>query len=230
MNEQTQQMNARLNPGEAAGETSPQREGEAAEAEAVLTREGAPAMSGSGPDSTPETRQTPEVPESPVTPDDEPGADTAGSEPAAAPAQTAEADDTDGAEPCDTQSEQTAAYDREVEALLAAYPDADVERELQSPAFRALVTGTVRPTLRQAYELCHRDELTEQAVRNAVSAAVREAEENLLTHIRLRGLRPIENGQTAAGAVQTHAAVDRLTRTERADLARRAEQGDHVRL
>ena len=126
--------------------------------------------------------------------------------------------------------EDTATWGVEARALREDYPAFDMEREMQDRTFRDLVSGAVRPTLRQAYELCHRAELTAAAVDTAVTAAVRQAEEDLLAHIRARGQRPAENGTTSAGAVQTHPSVDRLTRSDRADLARRAERGEHVRL
>lgn len=134
----------------------------------------------------------------------------------------------------------------ELADLRAAYPDADVEQDMNDPVFRGLVRGEVKPTLRQVYELFHREQLTAAAVGSAVSdalareipaavasataSAVAEAEERLLDDIRLRGTRPSENGVGTPCAVASHPSVDRLTRSERAQLARRAEHGERIRL
>jgi hypothetical protein len=138
----------------------------------------------------------------------------------------------------------------EIAELRAVYPDAEPERDMADPVFGGLVRGEIRPTLRQVYEMFHHDRLTEAAVGDAVSealakeipaaaaaasasaaeAAAKEAEERLLEDIRLQGIRPVENGVGTPAAVASHPAVDRLTRAERAQLARRAEHGERIRL
>ena len=154
-----------------------------------------------------------------------------GREPAAETAAEQDAPPAEAAVPVDrTNGEAAITEGMEARALREVYPDFDMEREMQDPAFRNVITGAVRPTIRQAYELCHRDALEAQAVHDAVETAVRRAEENLLAHIRARGQRPQENGTSDMGAVQTHPNVDRLTRSERAALAKRAAQGEHILL
>ena len=64
----------------------------------------------------------------------------------------------------------------------------------------------------------------------AVAAAIAEAEERLLGSIRARGYRPPEHGLSASGGVRMHPAVDKLTRSDRAQLAKRAERGETIRL
>ena len=63
-----------------------------------------------------------------------------------------------------------------------------------------------------------------------MESAVKESEERLLSHIRARGQRPAENGVTAAVGIRMHPAVERLTHRERAMLAKRAEDGETIRL
>ena len=62
----------------------------------------------------------------------------------------------------------------------------------------------------------------------AVAEAVRETEERLLSHIRARGQRPSEVGTGGAAGIRMHPAVNRLTRKERAMLAKRAENGETI--
>lgn len=125
-------------------------------------------------------------------------------------------------------------YGVEAEAVRQVYPTFDLTHEMQNPAFRALVRGEARPTLRQVYELCHREALTAEAVSTAVAEAVAKAvsraEAQLVSHIQARGQRPAENGMADRGAVRMHPDVGRLTRSDRARLARRAQEGESIRL
>lgn len=134
----------------------------------------------------------------------------------------------------------------EVEGVRAVYPDFDLTAELAHPVMGALLRGEASPTLRQLYEAVHMDRITESrvasevqakvaeavssAVSEAVASAVRTCEERLLGHIRARGQRPAEVGVSAAAGVRMHPAVNRLTRRERAMLAKRAEDGETIKL
>ena len=134
----------------------------------------------------------------------------------------------------------------EAEVLRGIYPHFDLAAEMEHPVMGALLRGEGKPTLRQLYEAVHMEDIfegrvasaveapvsraVESAVAEAVSAAVRDCEERLLGHIRARGQRPTENGLSAAAGIRMHPAVDRLTRRERAMLAKRAENGETVQL
>ena len=135
---------------------------------------------------------------------------------------------------------------REAEALRCIYPTFDPEAELSDPVTGAFLRGEQKPTLRQLYEMVHMEGILEgrvadaveervsaavdAAVSEAVASAVRACEERLLGHIRARGQRPAENGTSASAGIRMHPAADRLTRRERAMLAKRAENGEHIRL
>lgn len=134
----------------------------------------------------------------------------------------------------------------EAEGVRAVYPGFDLAAEMEHPVLGAMLRGEVKPTLRQLYEAVHLDEVVEGRVANAlearvteaVSAAVAEAvadavratEERLLGHIRARGQRPSEVGTGSGAGIRMHPAVNRLTRRERAMLAKRAENGETVKL
>lgn len=137
----------------------------------------------------------------------------------------------------------------ETEAVREVYPDFDPEGALSHPILGPLLRGETKPTLRQLYEAVHLEDIlrervaaaVEEQVNDAVSAAVhttvqavvdeavRSSEERLLDHIRARGRRPAENGTSAAFGIRIHPAVERLTRRERAMLARRAENGETIK-
>ncbi len=126
------------------------------------------------------------------------------------------------------------------------YPDFDLDAALAEPTLGAWLRGERAPGLRALYEAAHLDDIVEArvsarldaavaaavetAVTEAVVAAVAEHEARLLGHIRARGQRPAENGTAASPGIRVHPAVERLTRRERAALARRAERGETVHL
>jgi hypothetical protein len=132
----------------------------------------------------------------------------------------------------------------EVEAVRAVYPDFDPAAALEHPVLGELMRGQVKPTLRQLYEAVHLEDILENrvtarvqaqvaeevssAVADAVAAAVRETEERLLANIRARGQRPAEVGAVSGAGIRMHPAVNRLTRRERAMLAKRAENGETI--
>ena len=134
----------------------------------------------------------------------------------------------------------------EAEGVRAVYPDFDLTAELSHPVLGAILRGESKPTLRQLYEAVHLDDIVEariastvqaqvaeavsDAVSKAVAASVRETEERLLGHIRARGQRPSEVGTGGGTGIRMHPAVNRLTRKERAMLAKRAENGETIQL
>ena len=132
----------------------------------------------------------------------------------------------------------------EAEGVRAVYPDFDLTAEMGHPILGAILRGEAKPTLRQLYEAVHLDDIVEGrvaatvqaqvaeavagAVAEEVASAVRETEERLLSHIRARGRRPSEVGAMGGGGIRMHPAVSRLTRKERAMLAKRAENGETI--
>lgn len=236
-------MNDEMIEREEAGATEPAGEGVPDAAGAGYSGGDAPAPSGGTDDGAPESGAGEPVPAPAPDPAVTDAAETGDvtvpeTEPDVPPARTpeqaalpaAEPQTEPPAEPDQVPGEDTVTQDAQVRALREVYPDFDMEREMMDRTFRELYTGAVRPTLRQVYEICHRETLQAQAAEAAASAAADRAEQNLLAHIRARGQRPQENGLSDTGAVQAHPNVERLTRSERAALARKAEQGEHIRL
>jgi hypothetical protein len=132
----------------------------------------------------------------------------------------------------------------EAEEVRAIYPRFNPAAALEDPLLGALLRGEAKPTLRQLYEATHLEDILEdrvaagvqervaaavsEAVAAAVTTAVRETEERLLSHIRARGRRPAEVGAAGGAGIRMHPAVNRLTRKERAMLAKRAENGETI--
>ena len=73
-------------------------------------------------------------------------------------------------------------------------------------------------------------EQLQQAVEAAVSAARAEAERSVLAAIRSRGLRPSESALSAQGGDALRGGAGRLSRAQRAEVARRAAKGERIKL
>ena len=69
-----------------------------------------------------------------------------------------------------------------------------------------------------------------QAIEAAVAASRLETESLLLAHIRARGLRPAESALADTTQDALRGGASRLSRAERAELARRAANGERIQL
>ena len=99
---------------------------------------------------------------------------------------------------------------RQAERLEAEYPDFDLDRELENPAFVRLLNSAV--DVRTAYEVVHHRELSRREAQLARNAA-----------------RPQENGLGGApAAAVTKPDPRQLTRAERRALRRRAARGEEI--
>jgi hypothetical protein len=74
------------------------------------------------------------------------------------------------------------------------------------------------------------DRPTEQAVQEAVERARLETEQRLIAAIRARGLRPAENALHGGVGAAMQGEVSRLSRQQRAALAKRAAEGERILL
>ena len=98
------------------------------------------------------------------------------------------------------------------------YPGFDLAAAAKEPAFGRLLRAGV--DLRSAYEATHMP-LVREAIRASAAA---EAEARALDGVRLRGLRPDENGARPGGAVLTGGMAG-LSREQRARIAEKAMRG-----
>ena len=98
------------------------------------------------------------------------------------------------------------------------YPGFDLAAAAKEPAFGRLLRAGI--DLRSAYEATHMP-LVREAIRASAAA---EAEARALDGVRLRGLRPDENGARPGGAVITGGMAG-LSREQRARIAEKAMRG-----
>ncbi len=112
----------------------------------------------------------------------------------------------------------------EAVAMAEQYPGFDLAAELENPEFVSSLEHGVPMEL--AYKLLHMDEIVQTAAQKAAD----EREQAVLESIRARGARPPENGASAQNGVATGVDVGKLTRQQRAEIARRATRGETITL
>lgn len=146
------------------------------------------------------------------------GAREAGPDPAKTPDAAAVKFAAHSARAADEAEALYAEWTSSADELKRDYPGFDLASVAKEPAFQRLLRGGA--DLRSAYEATHMD-----AVRGAIrAAAAAEAEARVLDGVRLRGLRPEENGARSGGAVLTGGMAG-LSRAERARIADKAMRG-----
>ena len=106
--------------------------------------------------------------------------------------------------------------------FLASHPDFSLEHELENNTFRLLYEGGVPAA--DAYGAAHISELIESARKAGAQDAVKAT----LDSVRARGVRVRESASEAYTGNLVKRDVTRLTRNERAELARRALSGENI--
>ncbi len=106
--------------------------------------------------------------------------------------------------------------------LKEAYPDFDLEKEVQNRGFLKLLRSGV--DLKSAYYATHHEEI----VKSMVQKATEEASLRITDSIRARGNRPVENGISGQSTAIIKTDVSKLTPKERADIANRVRGGEQI--
>lgn len=119
---------------------------------------------------------------------------------------------------------QAETWTRAAETLSERCPGFDLHEALTDETFCALLRAGV--PLDNAYFALHADAL----LHAAICRASQQAEQRVAEHIRVRGARPGENGLGPGGGIVVRPDVSRMSRADRADIARRAARGEQVKL
>ena len=98
------------------------------------------------------------------------------------------------------------------------YPDFDFEKEIKNPEFMRLLRLGV--DVKNAYEVANIDAILEKNTQ--------AAEKKVVDSIRLKGNRPVENGSEGASGILLSGNASKLSRKERAELAKRAAKGERI--
>lgn len=99
-----------------------------------------------------------------------------------------------------------------------AYPEFDFEKELENAEFCRLLKVGV--SVKNAYEVIN--------IEKILDTNSKSAERKVVDSIRNKGSRPVENGSDAAGGVLLSGNVSKLSKKQRAELAKRAAKGERI--
>ena len=123
----------------------------------------------------------------------------------------------------DEASVRAESWLREAGALREQYPDFELRRELEDPAFVTALQAGV------PMDLIYRGKHCDRLLSEAVSDAVKAAEENLVQSIRAKGGRPTENGVGANNSpILTKSDPSQLTLREFEQIAKRVSRGERI--
>ena len=102
------------------------------------------------------------------------------------------------------------------------YPSFDLGAESQNPQFLAMLRAGV--PVQHAYEVVHMDEIKAGVAKLTAKAT----EKQVVSGIRAKGARPQENGTAAQSPFTVKDDVSKLTRKDRAEIARRVARGETI--
>lgn len=108
------------------------------------------------------------------------------------------------------------------EELKRSYPSFDLQREAQNPEFLRLLQSGV--PVDHAFQVIHMDEIMQGVAANTAKAAERQ----ITANIRARGARPAEAGASGKASFTVKNDVSKLTKKDRAEIAKRSEHGEWI--
>ena len=110
----------------------------------------------------------------------------------------------------------------EAEQMKALYPGFDLETESRDPQFLSMLRFGV--PVQTAYEVLHMEEIKT----GIAQMTARATEKQVVDGIRAKGVRPQENGTAAQSGFTIRDDVHKLTKKDRAEMARRAARGEKI--
>lgn len=117
---------------------------------------------------------------------------------------------------------QLAKWMQEGESLKTLYKGFDLQTEVQNPRFLSLLKSGV--PVQTAYEVMHMDDIKAGIQRMTASATEKQVTDN----IRSKGQRPQENGTSSQSAFTVKDDVRKLSKADRANIAKQAARGVHI--
>lgn len=118
--------------------------------------------------------------------------------------------------------QQLQQWEKDAVEVKAVYDTFDLKTEMQNKSFvRMLET---KWPMRDAYEFVHREEILEAQKKAAAETAAAQMRAAMQTN----AARPLENGMSTQSAAIVKNDVTKLTRKERAEIARRALNGETI--
>lgn len=113
-------------------------------------------------------------------------------------------------------------WKNQAESLKEIYPNFNLDTEIEDPQFFSLLRNNV--DVRTAYEVIHRDEILGGAMQYAAQTAAKRVADSVAANSK----RPVENGVTSQGAVNSQADVNKMTKAQREEIERRVARGERI--
>lgn len=113
-------------------------------------------------------------------------------------------------------------WKNQAESLKEIYPNFNLDTEIEDPQFFSLLRNNV--DVRTAYEVIHRDEILGGAMQYAAQTAAKRVADSVAANSK----RPVENGVTSQGAVNSQTDVNKLTKAQREEIERRVLRGERI--
>lgn len=111
---------------------------------------------------------------------------------------------------------------RQSEQVKTLYPNFDLRTEMNNPNFGRLIAAGV--DARTAYEVVHRDEIQPAMAQHIAQKTA----ENISKSIQSGARRAAENGANSQGSAVYKTDVTKLTKADRAEIARRVARGEKI--
>ena len=113
---------------------------------------------------------------------------------------------------------------QEAEAMKDDYPGFDLGRESQDPQFLSMLRSGVPVKL--AYEVMHMDEIKS----TVAQTTAQQTEKQVVEGIRAKGARPAENGTSSQSGFVVKDDPAKWTKKDRAEIVRRVQRGEQIKL
>lgn len=113
-------------------------------------------------------------------------------------------------------------WNAEAEALRQKFPQFDLNVETQNPQFTNMLQHGV--PVETAYKAIHLDDIVTEAMKTTAQAA----EKRVVDNVRAKGSRPVENGLSSTSTFTVKNDVTKLNKADRAEVARRALNGEMI--
>lgn len=110
----------------------------------------------------------------------------------------------------------------EADKLKGLYPSFDFNKEAGNKEFLNLLKSGV--SVQHAYELMHMDEIKSATAKSAAKSA----SDHMVANMKRNASRPVENGTSSQSAALHKNDVSKLSRKDRAEIARRVARGDII--
>lgn len=111
----------------------------------------------------------------------------------------------------------------EADQVKGVYPSFDLSAEAKNQQFLSMLKSGV--PMQHAYEVVHLDDIKAGVAKMQAKATERQ----VVDGIRAKGARPQENGTTSQSAFTVKDDVSKLTKSERAEIARRVARGEIIK-